>query len=96
MGARGLFVTPSCARADASPEIDLDKEQKRVVGSPKVHKLAEEILALNLVEASDLSTILKEKLGAWPAHTRPNPPTPRRRRTATARVRRDGGALVRW
>jgi len=46
-----------------SDEIDLDKPQKRTVGSPKISTLADEILALNMLEASDLSVVLQERLG---------------------------------
>ena len=49
--------------AAGSQEIDLDKPQVRSVGSPKVRALADQIVALNMLEVADLSDLLKEKLG---------------------------------
>lgn len=46
-----------------SDEIDLDKPQVREVGGPKISALADQILALNMLEASDLSTVLQKRLG---------------------------------
>lgn len=49
--------------ASAAGEIDLGKPQVRSVGSPKVRALADQIVALNMLEVADLSDLLKEKLG---------------------------------
>jgi large subunit ribosomal protein L7/L12 len=49
--------------ASAAGDIDLDKPQVRSVGSPKVRALADQIVALNMLEVADLSDLLKEKLG---------------------------------
>lgn len=43
-------------------EIDLDKKQVRPIGTPRVHKLADEIVELTLLEVNDLVEILTERL----------------------------------
>ena len=62
---RVVFGSPSLAprRRDLSAQVQVtDVESGREVNA-KVTKLADEILELNLLEISDLSSILKERLG---------------------------------
>jgi ribosomal protein L7/L12 len=55
--------SPAAWAADSAGEVDLEKAQVRTVGNEKVRALAEQILGLNMLEVSDLSEILKDRLG---------------------------------
>jgi ribosomal protein L7/L12 len=55
--------SPAAWAADSAGEVDLEKPQVRTVGNEKVRALAEQILGLNMLEVSDLSEILKDRLG---------------------------------
>lgn len=58
-----LHSSSPAAWADGAGEVDLEKPQVRTVGNEKVRALAEQILGLNMLEVSDLSEILKDRLG---------------------------------
>jgi len=65
VSARGSFLTGRLLeqRRDLSAQVSVaDAEAEKEV-SAKVSKLAEEILELNLMEISELSNVLKDKLG---------------------------------
>lgn len=48
--------------AEFNGEIDMDKKVVRPIGTPRVHKLADEIVELTLLEVNDLVEILTERL----------------------------------
>lgn len=48
-----------CYAAEPGP----DEEEQRDVGTPRVRKLVDEIVSLNLLEVSDLTELLRKKLG---------------------------------
>lgn len=63
--AARLDQGPACRRSFASEQPD-DQEEIRVPGNPRVDRIVEEILGLNLLEVADLNQILCEKLNIKP------------------------------
>jgi len=61
--SQALLHSSAPARYAADADINLEKPQKRAVGSPKVIALVDQITALNMVEVADLVELMKDRLG---------------------------------
>ena len=61
--SQALLHSSAPARYAADGDINLEKPQKRAVGSPKVVALVDQITALNMVEVADLVELMKDRLG---------------------------------
>lgn len=62
--AGALHTSPlGCQEEALPPGLDLDKPQQRKLGSPKVDALVDAVLELNMLEVSDFTTLLAQRLG---------------------------------
>lgn len=64
--SKNVDYSPDLKGTDFDGPIDLDRAQVRSVGTPRVRKLADEVVNLTLLEVNDLIEILTERLNLPP------------------------------
>ena len=61
--AVGRWYAAAPDPVDVNGSGNSEEEQERVVGNPRVHKLVDQICEMTILEISDLTDVLRERLG---------------------------------